>query len=1065
MQKIVHSFLIGMLLSMLSAGALAQNAILTLQEGHNNPVTALSLNNSADYLISGSADNTIKLWNTKTGRLIRTFSGHSNIVNAVSFTPDESMLVSASADKSLILWDFNTGKSVRQFTGHEGSVTSAVFHPNGKVLFSGSWDGKVNFYNVQTGQQVLSVPIVNGRVLQLAISKNGNILVAACSDGNLRLLRTDNGALITEMRGHADAVSNVQFSPNGNYVLSGSIDNTLKLWDAATGKNIRTFKQYESSLSGLAFSASGTEIISSSERGQLVFWETESGKLLRTIETGKQSIALKTEQNGKSIYISEENSIKSFDLANGNLLNTYRGQSARVNEVALSTDNRYIAIAQQASAVNIIDLKTGNLKARFNAHNGSVEGIRFSPNNDILITVGKDGFIRYWETEKFTLIREEVASISGMSSVAFREDGKYFVTGNYDNEIEMRETATGRKMRTWKGHSEIITDVAFSPDGRKAAGASWDGTVKIWDAAGANLDPIVDVVSHSGEIWAVAFSPDSKFLATGGSDKLIRVWDAENGALLKTLQGHTDYVSALQFNNSGTQLISGSWDKTVIVWDLANEKPIKQLIGHNNYIRSIAIDNSNTLLLTGSSDSKVMLWNLNSGNTLLSMVLASDTEDRVVTSAQGFFEGTENGIRNGLHYVKGTQIIPLEALYEKFYMPGLWATILKGEKLKTPQVNLNDAFKMPPLVKLTIVNKDAISSENGELMSKQQILQITVEATDQGGGIDEILLYHNGKLLQTTQRGFKPLPVMGETKSKTFDVSLVSGKNTLTATALNNERTEAFPVEIIVNYSGIRPQSDLYIVSVGINNYKNATLNLNYAIADMEHFTGAMQNGSASIFKNIIVKTLQDKDFTKEKIVALFTELQTTVQPEDVFIFYYAGHGAMSSAESKQQEKFYLIPYNITQIYGNDDMLQKHGISSDELMQYATAIKAQKQLLILDACQSGGAVKSFAGRGASEQKAIIQLARSTGMVLLAASGSEQYATEVGEIGHGIFTYALVEGLNGKADGGDKDGKITVNELKSFLDDRVPELSEKYKGSAQYPTGFAKGMDFPISIIR
>jgi uncharacterized caspase-like protein len=134
-------------------------------------------------------------------------------------------------------------------------------------------------------------------------------------------------------------------------------------------------------------------------------------------------------------------------------------------------------------------------------------------------------------------------------------------------------------------------------------------------------------------------------------------------------------------------------------------------------------------------------------------------------------------------------------------------------------------------------------------------------------------------------------------------------------------------------------------------------------------------------------------------------------------------------------------------------------------MELSKEIKAQKQLFVFDACQSGGAMQAFAMRGAAEEKAMAQLARSAGIVVLSASGTEQFATEFNDLGHGTFTYALIEGLQCQADGGTKDRKITVNELKAWIEDRVPELTEKYKGTAQYPTGYSRGQDFPIVICK
>jgi uncharacterized caspase-like protein len=82
---------------------------------------------------------------------------------------------------------------------------------------------------------------------------------------------------------------------------------------------------------------------------------------------------------------------------------------------------------------------------------------------------------------------------------------------------------------------------------------------------------------------------------------------------------------------------------------------------------------------------------------------------------------------------------------------------------------------------------------------------------------------------------------------------------------------------------------------------------------------------------------------------------------------------------------------------------------------------------------------------------------------MASAGSEQFAAEFASLGHGMFTYILLKGLEGAADGAPKDGKVTINELKSFIDDQVPELTRKMKGRPQYPYTFSRGQDFPVTI--
>ncbi|MEQ8560967.1 MAG: caspase family protein, partial [Cytophagales bacterium] len=145
--------------------------------------------------------------------------------------------------------------------------------------------------------------------------------------------------------------------------------------------------------------------------------------------------------------------------------------------------------------------------------------------------------------------------------------------------------------------------------------------------------------------------------------------------------------------------------------------------------------------------------------------------------------------------------------------------------------------------------------------------------------------------------------------------------------------------------------------------------------------------------------------------------------------------------------------------------LEETALSAAEVQKHLQGISALKQIIIMDACQSGGSVELLAQRGAPEEKAIAQLSRSSGIHVMASAGSDQYATEFQHLGHGLFTYLLLEALEGKADGAPDDDKVTIYELKSFLDDRVPSLSQKEKGSPQYPFTFSRGMDFPLVIVK
>lgn len=230
---------------------------------------------------------------------------------------------------------------------------------------------------------------------------------------------------------------------------------------------------------------------------------------------------------------------------------------------------------------------------------------------------------------------------------------------------------------------------------------------------------------------------------------------------------------------------------------------------------------------------------------------------------------------------------------------------------------------------------------------------------------------------------------------------------------------------------------------------------LNYAKPDAESFQ-KMVGHQTGLYKNIEVHSLYDTDATRGNILGKLEELSAKIHPEDVFIFYYAGHGSMVD------DRFFFIPSESLRLYDLSS-LQKEAIEVSSLQDKLKNIKALKQLIVMDACQSGGSVELLATRGAAEEKAIAQLSRSAGIHVMASAGSEQFATEFAELGHGLFTYLLIKALQGDADGAPKDGKVTIYELKSYLDDQVPEMTRKLKGKPQYPYTFSRGQDFPVVI--
>ena len=174
-------------------------------------------------------------------------------------------------------------------------------------------------------------------------------------------------------------------------------------------------------------------------------------------------------------------------------------------------------------------------------------------------------------------------------------------------------------------------------------------------------------------------------------------------------------------------------------------------------------------------------------------------------------------------------------------------------------------------------------------------------------------------------------------------------------------------------------------------------------------------------------------------------------QVQVAVIIYVAGHGLMVNNE------WYFASYDLV-TPENEEQVKEKGISSSDLAKIIMDIPALKKVIFIDACKSGGLLMAFS-RGLEDRRAIAQLARSTGIHVVAASTEEQFATEVSQLGHGVFTYTLLKGLSGDAQ--NRNNVVTIRGLITYIENELPAISEKYRQKDQFPVIDSRGQDFPI----
>jgi len=251
----------------------------------------------------------------------------------------------------------------------------------------------------------------------------------------------------------------------------------------------------------------------------------------------------------------------------------------------------------------------------------------------------------------------------------------------------------------------------------------------------------------------------------------------------------------------------------------------------------------------------------------------------------------------------------------------------------------------------------------------------------------------------------------------------------------------------------------LYAVVIGINEYKNPKLTLKYAVADANLFADTLNEVAGRVFDNVVVKRLvSPSDTTKEAIKKIMTEMKQ-LNPDDLFVFYVAAHGTIDEGE------YFLLTSNVGSV--STYKLKEDALTQSELKELIANIPSTKKMIIIDTCNAGKLGEALQSamltRGMSEDVAMKILSRAVGSTIIAASTSLQEAIE-GYNNHGLFTYILSEGLNGKADT-DRDGFIKTIELANYVDSEVPAIAEKVFNHPQYPTVTPIGTSFPIGKVK
>ncbi len=579
----------------------AAPAVVGRLKGHGETVYSVAYSPDGKYLVTGSFDHTLKLWEVATGKEVKTYSGptgHQKMVLSVAFSPDGQMIASGSADNTLKVWDVPVGTPIRSLKTPEVSAAVAL-SPDGVKLAVGGRDGSLKLVNAADFKELLKFNGHTGAVNGIAFSANGQVLASAGADRMVRFWNTANGQLIAAVGAHTGAVNGVTFNPGGPAYSVGD-DGLLKVWQVPTAP-ARTLPGHTAAIHVLALSNDGNTVITGGEDKSVRQFLTAAGKEVRAL-TGPQSAVRGVALHPGGTLIaagSDDRHAYLWSAADGKPAGQVLAHDGAVTDVQFHPQGTQLATAGADGLVRFWALPFAPLRAI--AHPDGVLVAVASADNRKLYTGGADKIVRVWDVAKLTIERQLAGHTGAVTALAVSANGQVLVSGGADATLRFWNQATGKEAEVIIAHGAPITSLALNPAGNQLVSTSEDGTVKLWQVPAVPAKVFV----HPDQVTSLTLATDGAKLLTGAGDKVARLWNLAAGVKERDYSGGpTLPITAVALSPNGTTVAAASLDKTLTLWNAADGK-VRHRLPLPAVIQAVAFAPDSLSLAAGLADGTV----------------------------------------------------------------------------------------------------------------------------------------------------------------------------------------------------------------------------------------------------------------------------------------------------------------------------------------------------------------------------------------------------------------------------------------------------------------------------
>ena len=434
---------------------------------HKDDIFSMAFNSDGQWMASGSLDTDILLreWQVpdwKEGKYA--FAGHGDAVNSVVFHPTKNQVLSGSADGTIRVWDTFNRTPVSVIRGHLGGILSLDVSPDGKTLATGSDDTTVMLWRTSEENRVITVPSGLQEPRTVAFSPDGKHVAYGAHQWVVNtpvfLIDTTTGAKSEKYMEHYQGTFSAAFSPDGRLLAGGSKDGgKVDLWDVRERKEIRSYSPEKSNtfICAVLFSPDGKYLVAGDDDDMIRFWDLKTLECVHTIrECGHDVISLAYTSEGTELVAGLGNGvINYYDAETKELLRSVQSPENNLETWALSSHGQVAVSSKKENQIKLWSVKDGKILAYLKGHQGEVTALAITPDGKLLASGSMDNTIRFWSMNDI---------LTGIG---------------YANEPDERIPVFS-PLITFPGHHGRIKALTFSRDGTMLASGSFDLTVKIW---------------------------------------------------------------------------------------------------------------------------------------------------------------------------------------------------------------------------------------------------------------------------------------------------------------------------------------------------------------------------------------------------------------------------------------------------------------------------------------------------------------------------------------------------------------------------------------------------------